>query len=211
MSWAWHQPKPRPSGSASNFAQYRQSRAGTPRRWSTSSRVMRSSSFFAGSLIVVPLVSDRFVQVVEDVSWDVAVGIADQAFPEAGRELLDQGQPADPLHPLVPPLRRRGDESQRSSVLGGQVGTVEAPGEQAPPGTVEGEATRVAVARGGGHDEPRLRQRVGEIDDPGGGNTLPDQPQPGPSPDAVQVPDAPFGRHGANGVERPRHRLGHGA
>src|SRR2546422_2826740 len=157
MSWAWHQPKPRPSGSASNFAQSRQSRAGTPRWRSTSSRVMRSSSFFAGSLIVVPLVSDRFVQMVEDVSWNVAVGIADQAFPEAGRELLDQGQPADPFHTLVAPLRRRGDKSERASMLGGQVGTVEAPGEQAPPGTIEGEATRVAVARGGDHDEPRLR------------------------------------------------------
>src|SRR2546423_8684300 len=154
MSWARHHPKPRPSGSASNFAQSRQSRAGTPRWRSTSSRVMRSSSFLAGSLIIVPLVSDRFVQVVEDVSWDVAVGIADQAFPEAGRELLDQGQPADPLHALVPPLRRRGDESQRASVLGGQVGTVEVPGEQAPPGSIEGEATRVAVARGGDPEGP---------------------------------------------------------
>src|SRR6266566_255631 len=192
MSWAWHQPKPRPSGSASNLAQSRQSRAGTPRWRSTSSRVMRSSSFFAGSLIVMPLVSDRFVQVVQDVWWDVAVGIADQALPQTGRELLDQGQPADPLHTLVAPLRRRGDESQRASVLGGQVGTVEAPGEQAPPGSIEGKATRVAVARGGDHDEPGRRQRMGEIDDPGGGNALPGQPQPGPSPDAVQVPHPPF-------------------
>src|SRR2546425_1896584 len=124
MSWAWHQPKPRPSGSASNCAQSRQSRAGTPRWRSTSSRVMRSSNFFAGSLIVVPLVSERFVQVVEDVSWDVAVRIADQALPEAGSELLDQGQSADPLHTLVAPLRRRGDESQRASVPRGQVRTV---------------------------------------------------------------------------------------
>src|SRR6267143_1026111 len=169
MSWAWHHPEPRPSGSASNFGQSRQSRTGTPRRSSTSSRVMRSSSMFAASVIVVPLVSDRLVQVVEEIWWDVAVGIADQALPEAGRELLDQGEPADPLHSLVAPLRRRGDESQRASVLGRQVGTVEAPGEQAPPGSIEGEATRVAVARGGDHDEPRLRQRMGEIDDPGGG------------------------------------------
>src|SRR5438132_3908205 len=121
MSWAWHHPKPRPSGSASNFAQSRQSRAGTPRRWSTSSRVMRSSSFFAASLIVVPLVSDRLVQVVEDISWDVAVGIADQALPEAGRELLDQGQPSDLLHSLVSPLRRRVVLHLRSAVSCGQL------------------------------------------------------------------------------------------
>src|SRR2546427_4650346 len=98
MSCARPQPKPRPSGSASNLEQSRQSRGGTPRRWSTSSRVKRSSSFCEVSLIVVPLVSNGFVQVVEDVWWDVAVGIADQALPEAGRELFDQGQPADPLH-----------------------------------------------------------------------------------------------------------------
>src|ERR1700730_6917976 len=173
MSCAWHQPKPRPSGSASNLAQSRQSRGGTPRWRSTSPRVMRSSSFFAGSLMAVPLVSDGLVQVIEDVLRDVTVGIADERLPEPGREFFDQGQPRHPFHTLVAPLRGRRNQPQGTSVLCGQFGTVEAPGEQAPPGTVEGETARVAVARGGDHDEPRLRQGAGRVDHPGGGNALP--------------------------------------
>src|SRR4030081_2516229 len=199
MSWAWHHPKPRPSESASNLAQSRQSRAGTPRWRSTSPRVMRSSSFFAGSLMAVPLVSDGLIQVGEDVLWDVTVRITDEALPETGRELLDQREPAHPFDPLVAPLRWRGNEAQRAPMLCGQFGTIEYPGEQASPGTVEGETARIPVARGRDHDEPRLRQRAGRVDHPGGGNALPGQSQPGPSPDAVQVPDPPFRRHGADG------------
>src|ERR1700730_3249572 len=161
MSCAWHQPKPRPSGSASNLAQSRQSRDRPPRWRSTSPRVMRSSSFFAGSLMAVPLVSDGLVQVVEDLLRDVTVRIADEGLPEARRELLDQGQPAHPFDPLVTPLRRGRNEPQGTSVLCGQVGAVEAPREEAPPGTAEGETTRVAVAHGGDHDEPRLLPRAG--------------------------------------------------
>src|ERR1700730_7181357 len=127
MSCAWHQPKPRPSGSASNLAQSRQSRAGTPRWRSTSPRVMRSSSFFAGSLMAVPLVSDGLVQVVEDVLGDVTVGVADEGLPEARRELLDQRQPGHPFHALVAPLRGGRNEPQGTSVLWGQFGTLEAP------------------------------------------------------------------------------------
>src|SRR5882762_199329 len=164
MSWAWHHPKPRPSGSASNLAQSRQSRAGTPRWRSTSPRVMRSSSFFAGSLMAVPLVSDGLLQVVEDVLRDVTVGVADEGLPEAGRELFDQGEPAHPFDPLVAPLRRWWNEAQRSPVLRCQLGTIEDPGEQAPPGTVEGETARVPIADGGDHDEPRLRQGPGRVD-----------------------------------------------
>src|SRR2546421_10823279 len=101
MLWAWHHPKPRPSGSASNLAQSRQSRTGTPRWRSTSPSVMRSSricaGIFAGSLMGGPLVSDGLVQVVEHVWRDITVGIADKGLPEARRELLDQGQPGHPF------------------------------------------------------------------------------------------------------------------
>src|SRR3979411_1308384 len=136
MSWAWHHPKPRPSGSASNLAQSRQSRAGTPRWRSTSPRVMRASIFFAASLMSVTLGSDGLVQVVEDVLWDVAVGVADEGLPEPGRELLDQGEPAPPLDPLVAPLRGGRNQAQRPPVLCGQFVTIETPGQQAPAGTV---------------------------------------------------------------------------